>query len=62
MSILDHYLIKLSLKREMNRRPQKKRFMFEAMWIRDLCLRVGIGENLAIESNNKTKERVAPTS
>lgn len=46
----------------MNRRPQKKRFMFEAMWIRDLCLRVGIGENLAIESNNKTKERVAPTS
>ena len=35
MSILDHCLIKLSLKREQSRRPQKKRFMFEAMWTKD---------------------------
>ena len=35
MSISDHCLIKLSLKRGQNRRPQKKRFMFEAMWTRD---------------------------
>jgi len=35
MSISDHCLIKLSLKRDQNRRPQKKRFMFEAMWTRD---------------------------
>ena len=33
--ISDHYLIKLSLKRGQNRRSQKRRFMFEAMWIRD---------------------------
>ena len=35
MSISDHCLIKLSLKRDQIRRPQKKRFMFEAMWTRD---------------------------
>ena len=35
MSISDHCLVKLSLKRDHNRRPQKKRFMFEAMWTRD---------------------------
>ena len=35
MSILDHCLIKLSLKKDQNRQPQKKRFMFEATWIRD---------------------------
>ena len=36
MSISDHCLIKLSLKRDQNRRPQKKRFMFEAMWTREI--------------------------
>ena len=35
MPILDHCLIKLSLKRDQNRRPHKKRFMFEAIWTRD---------------------------
>ena len=35
MSISDHCLLKLRLSKRQNRRPFKKRFMFEAMWTRD---------------------------
>lgn len=35
MSISDHCLLRLNLSKRQNRRPIKKRFLFEAMWIRD---------------------------
>ena len=53
MSISDHCLIKLCPKRNQSRRPQKKRFMFKAMWTReDRCRDVvesawDIGGNLS---------------
>ena len=35
MSISNHCLLSLSLCKRQNRRPIKKRFLFEAMWTRD---------------------------
>ncbi|KAL0012531.1 hypothetical protein SO802_007639 [Lithocarpus litseifolius] len=39
LTISDHCLLKLSLKRDQIKHPQKRRFMFEAMWTRDTSCR-----------------------
>ena len=44
MSISDHYLLSLFLHRRQPRKPARKRFFFEAMWVREAGCRENIEE------------------